>query len=49
MINLEIIKDKLISKNVIISNDIEEVDNRIDFFNNEPNKRKNQFELFEKI
>ena len=47
--NLEIIKDKLISNDVIITNDIDEVDNCIDFFNNELKKCKNQFELFEKI
>ena len=48
--NLEIIKDKIISiDNTVKSNDIDEVDNCIDFFNNVLLNAKNKFELFEKI
>ena len=48
--NVEIIKDKLISiDNTVTLNDIDEVDNCIDFFNNELINSKNQCILFDNI
>ena len=48
--NLEIIKDKLISiDNAVKSNDIDEVDNCLDFFNNILKNCKNKSELFQQI
>ena len=48
--NLEIIKDKLLSiDNAVKENDIDEVDNCIDYFNNVLRNCKNRFDLFEKI
>ena len=48
--SLEIIKDKIISiDNAIKSSDIDEVDNCIDFFNNDLRNCINKLDLFEKI
>lgn len=48
--NLEFIKDKLISiDNTVKPNDIEEVDNFLDFFNNVIRNCKTKIDMFEKI